>query len=79
MWQLRIDGDFTSSPVAAGNHIYVFNEAGVGQVIEDEGDRGRVVGGGDLKEIFICTPAIADDAIFIRSDQHLFKIAASSE
>ncbi|MCA9180296.1 MAG: PQQ-binding-like beta-propeller repeat protein [Planctomycetales bacterium] len=79
VWQLRIEGDFTSSPVAAGKHIYVFNEAGVGQVIEDEGDSGRVVGGGDLKEIFICTPAIADDAIFIRSDQHLFKIAAAPE
>ena len=76
LWQLRIEGDFTSSPVAAGKYIYVFSEAGVGQVIEDEGDSGRIVGGGDLKETFLCTPAVADDAIFIRSDQHLFKIAA---
>ncbi len=79
LWQLRIDGDFTSSPVAAGNRIYVFNELGLGQVIEDEGDSGRIVGGGDLKETFLCTPAVANDAIFIRSDHHLFKIAKSSE
>ncbi|MEO8271512.1 MAG: PQQ-binding-like beta-propeller repeat protein, partial [Aureliella sp.] len=65
LWQLRIDGDFTSSPVAAGKNIYVFNEAGAGQVIEDEGDSGRIIGGGDLKETFLCTPAVADDAIFI--------------
>jgi outer membrane protein assembly factor BamB len=75
LWQLRIEGDFTSSPVAAGKRIYVFSEAGVGQVIEDQGDSGSIVGGGDLKETFLCTPAVADGAIFVRSDQHLFKIA----
>lgn len=79
LWQLRIEGDFTSSPVAAGKYIYVFSEAGVGQVIEDLGDSGRIIGGGDLKETFLCTPAVADNAIFIRSDQHLFKISASSK
>lgn len=79
LWQLRIEGNFTSSPIAAGKRIYVFNESGLGQVIEDEGDSGRIIGGGDLKETFLCTPAVADDAIFIRSDQHLFKIAMPTE
>ncbi len=77
-WQLRIEGDFTSSPVSAGKLIYVFNEAGVGQVIEDMGESGRIVGGGDLKETLLCTPAVAHNAIFVRSDQHLFKIASGT-
>ncbi len=79
LWQLRIEGDFTSSPVAAGKYIYVFSEAGVGQVIEDQGESGQIVGGGDLKETFLCTPAVADNAIFVRSDQHLFKIATKQK
>ncbi len=78
LWQLRIEGDFTSSPIAAGNHIYVFSEAGVGQVIQDEGESGRIVGGGELKETILCTPAVADGALFVRSDNHLFKIAAKN-
>lgn len=77
LWQLRLEGDFTSSPVAAGKHIYIFSEAGQGQVIEDQGTSGAIIGGGDLKETLLCTPAVADDALFVRSDQHLFKIAAS--
>ncbi len=78
LWQLRIEGDFTSSPVSAGKHIYVFSEKGVGQVIEDQGESGVIVGGGDLQETFLCTPAVADNAIFVRSDEHLFKIASTS-
>ncbi len=76
VWQLRIEGDFTSSPIAAGRYIYVFSEAGVGQVIQDDGESGKIIGGGDLKETILCTPAVADHAIFVRSDNHLFKIAA---
>lgn len=77
IWQMRLDGkNFTSSPVAAGNFIYVFNESGKATIVEDTGDEGRVVGGGELNETILCSPAIADDALFVRSDQHLFKISA---
>ncbi|MCA9131012.1 MAG: PQQ-binding-like beta-propeller repeat protein [Planctomycetales bacterium] len=77
LWQMRLDGtNFTSSPVAAGNYIYVFEESGKATVVEDGGSEGRIVGGGNLNETILCTPAIANNALFVRSDQHLFKISA---
>lgn len=75
-WQLRLEGPFTSSPVAAAGHLYVFNEAGLGQVVGIGGDKGEVVGKGALNDVILATPAIADGALYIRSDRALWKIAA---
>jgi outer membrane protein assembly factor BamB len=75
-WQLRLEGPFTSSPVAAGGHLYVFNEAGLGQVVKLGGDKGEVVGKGDLRDVILATPAIAHDALYVRSDRALWKISA---
>ncbi|MBI86001.1 MAG: pyrrolo-quinoline quinone [Planctomycetaceae bacterium] len=73
-WRVRLKGNFTSSPVMAGGHLYCFNEQGVGQVIE-LGDKGRVVATNTLGEEIMCSPAIANDALYIRSFSHLWKIA----
>ena len=75
LWQIRLKGNFSSSPTAAGGRIYLFNSAGLGQVIELGEEKGRHVGGGDLGETILCSPAIADGALYIRSDHHLWKIA----
>jgi outer membrane protein assembly factor BamB len=81
-WQLRLQvqlgektsrGVFTSSPVAAGGHIYIFNEDGVVLVVK-AGETGEIVASHDFGEIILCTPAIADDALYVRSDKHLWKV-----
>jgi len=74
LWQVRLEGPITSSPVAAGGHLYVFNEKGQAQVVK-LGEKGEVVARNDLGETILCTPAIAHQAIFVRSDGHLWKIA----
>jgi len=83
LWQLRLQvplgektsrGSFTSSPVAAGGHLYLFNEDGVAIVVE-EGEKGQIVSSHDFGETILCTPAIADGALYVRSDKHLWKIA----
>lgn len=78
LWQLRLKGSFSSSPVAAGKLIYVVNDEGLAQVIEPgQGkERGKIVGEGDFHEPILCTPAIAGDALYIRSDAHLWKVSA---
>ena len=73
-WRVRLKGNFTSSPVVAGGYLYCFNEQGVGQVIE-LGDKGRVVATNTLGEGIMCSPAIANGALYIRSFSHLWKIA----
>ena len=76
-WQLRVTGPFSGSPVAAGGHLYVFNEKGDGHCIKLGDDAGEIVHTGNLAdEVFMCTPAMSNGAIYVRSDQHLWKIAA---
>ena len=83
LWQLRLqvqDGDktsrgvFTSSPVAAGGHIYIFNEDGVLMVVK-LGKTGEIVANHNFAETILCTPAIANGALYVRSDKHLWKVS----
>jgi len=73
-WRLRLQGNFSSSPVGGGGHVYCFNEEGVGQVIEP-GKKGRVVASNTLEEGFVSSPAIANRALYVRSHNYLWKIA----
>jgi outer membrane protein assembly factor BamB len=82
LWQLRAQvplgektsrGVFTSSPVAAGGHLYLFNEDGVAIVVKG-GEKGAVVSSHEFGETILCTPAISGGALYVRSDKHLWKI-----
>ncbi len=73
-WQLRLKGPFTSSPVGSGSHLVIFNEAGLGQVVNVAGEKGEIVSENDIKETILATPALSGNAIFVRSDKHLWKI-----
>jgi outer membrane protein assembly factor BamB len=77
LWQLRLKGNFSGSPVAAGGRLYVVSDEGLGQVIEPGAgtEPGKVVGTGDFKDTILCTPAIAGDALYVRSDKQLWKVA----
>jgi len=72
-WRLRLKGPFSGSPVANKTHFYVFSEDGLGQVVDLTGDEGKVVSTVDLKETILCTPAISGNALYLRSDAHLWK------
>jgi outer membrane protein assembly factor BamB len=75
LWQFRLkSGMYSASPVAANGHVYVFHEDGTGQVIKG-GDKAEVVGTHEFKETILGTPAIAGNAMYVRSDGHLWKIA----
>jgi outer membrane protein assembly factor BamB len=76
-WQLRIPGPFSGSPVAAGGHLFVFNENGEGHCVKLGEENGELVSTSNLaSEVVLCTPALSDGAIYVRSDQTLWKIAA---
>ena len=75
LWRLRLKGPFSATPVAAGKHLILFSEKGVGQVVDISGEEGVLVGENDLGETILGSPAISNDALFVRSDKHLWKIA----
>lgn len=75
----RLEGSFWSTPVLCGKHLLAFNhEDGIGQVVElGEGpDSVRVVARLALGERIQASPAVARGAVYIRSDHHLWKLAA---
>lgn len=76
-WKLRLTGPFSGSPVAAGGHLYFFNEKGEAHVVKPGDEQGELVSTNSLDETILCTPAIAHGAIYVRSDQTLWKIGTN--
>ena len=84
-WQLRLKGAIWGSPAIAGRNMYLVNRDGAGLVVRlppGEKDpklprRGELIGEGAIDEAVLSSPAIAGSALYIRSDAHLWKIAAA--
>jgi len=73
-WDLRVAGPFWASPVFADGKIYLVNDAGKVTVVRP-GPEPKIIATNDLQEKIYATPAVADGAIFIRSDHHLWCFA----
>ena len=74
LWQLRLKGRFWATPVAAGKHLHLVNADGLAQVVL-LGEKGKLAESCELGEKIQGTPAIADGALYVRSDGSLWKIA----
>ncbi len=73
-WSERLGGGFSASPVAAEGRIYFQNEAGIGFVVK-AGKTFELLAKNDLGERSLASVAVADGALFIRTEKHLWKIA----
>jgi outer membrane protein assembly factor BamB len=74
-WLKRLDGPFAASPVLADGKAFIVNEKGKAFVLALNNDRApEVLSANDLSETFLATPSIANGAIYLRSDQHLWCI-----
>jgi|GEM_PF-31517 len=81
LWQLRLQGPIWATPVISGNHLYAVSHGGLVQVVQlpeptDSPQKaGRVLHTCQLDEGILATPALADGAIYFRSDRWLWKFA----
>lgn len=73
-WNERLGGNFSASPVAAEGRIYFQNETGIGYVVK-AGKSFELLAKNDLGVRTLASPAVTDGALFIRSENHLWKIA----
>jgi hypothetical protein len=76
LFKARLGGvghTFSASPVAAGNHLYFLDEDGTTIVIEGA-DTYREVAQNALNEMSLASPAVADGALFIRTEKRLYRI-----
>lgn len=72
-WTKRLGGDFSASPVFAEGRIYFQNEAGVTSVVK-AGTTFELLSSNDLEERTLASPAVADNAVFLRSESNLWRI-----
>jgi outer membrane protein assembly factor BamB len=61
--QVRLKGNYSSSPVVAGGLLFCVNEDGI-----------VLVASCPFEETILCTPAATDGALYLRSDKHFWKI-----
>lgn len=75
LWQVRLHGQFSSTPLASNGHLFFFSEEGMATVVRPTKGAGEIVSQLDLTETILCSPAAANDALYVRSDGHVWKIA----
>ena len=72
--QKRLGGKWSSSPVGVAGRVYLTNESGRTIVI-DSGAEFSVLAENDIGEPVFASLAITSGEFFIRSDDHLFRVA----
>jgi outer membrane protein assembly factor BamB len=73
VWQERIGGEFSASPVYADGKIWFFSQEGKTSVVAP-GRTFQLLAENQLAEGFMASPAIVGKSFFIRTRTHLYRI-----
>ncbi len=77
VWQERMGGVYSATPVAVDGKIYLFSESGDALVLR-AGRESEILARNKLSEHIIASPAIANGKLFVRSDAYLIAIGTGS-
>ena len=69
--KLGSSGPYISSPIVAGDKLYIASRGGILTVFEI-GDSLKILAKSDLNEQIMATPAIVDNKLYIRTSDSLF-------
>jgi len=75
IWQLRLEGTHWATPVIAGDYMYCVNYDGKANVIRLGDEEGEVVGEASFEQSIHASPAVSNNALYVRSDRYLWKIS----
>lgn len=73
IWQKRLGGNFSASPVYADGKIYLPNEEGATTVIRP-GKTCEVLATNQLDDGCMASPAVLDSALLMRTKSHLYRL-----
>ncbi len=73
VWQQRIGGEYSASPVYADGKLWFFSEDGKTTVLKP-GRAFEVIGENKLDDGFLASPAIAGKAFYLRTRTHLYRV-----
>ena len=74
IWRERLGKGFSASPIIADGKLYVAKEEGNTSVVQ-LGDKPKILANNALKEQLLATPAVANGAIYLRTEKNLYCIA----
>jgi outer membrane protein assembly factor BamB len=77
-WMERLGGNFSASPVYAKGRILFLDESGHATWIA-AGREFQLLKKNEIPGRTLATPAFADGAMFLRTDEHLYRIEAAAE
>lgn len=78
VWQKRIGGEFSASPVYADGKIWFFSEDGKTTVIS-VGRNFELLAENQLDDGFMASPAIVGQAFYLRTRTHLYRIEKKAD
>ena len=73
VWQDRVKGNVSSSPIIAGTNLYVGTEEGIVYVIAT-GAEFKQISANDFGERIFASPAVSDGSLIVRTETHLYRI-----
>ena len=75
LWKNRVGGSYWATPVVSGKLMYFFASGGDARIVDLEAE-GKVISEYDLEASIYGSPAVGGQAVFVRSDDHLWKFGA---
>jgi outer membrane protein assembly factor BamB len=72
-WRERVQGNYSASPLLVNDRLYIFSEQGKATVLQ-AGKEFKPLATNMLSEGFMATPAIAGNAIFLRTKTDLYRV-----
>ncbi len=73
LWQERVGGNYSASPLLHQDRIYFFSEEGKTTVVAAEGEY-RELASSRLDGGFMASPAVIGDSLVLRTKTHLYRI-----
>ena len=73
VWQQRVGGTFSASPIHAAGRIYMFDEDGKTTVIQ-AGREFKILAENQLDNGFMASPAMAGNALYLRTRTDVYRI-----
>lgn len=77
-WRERINGKFSASPLLANGKIYFFNQDGETTVVAASSIFKKIAVN-ELEAGFMASPAVIGNAMFLRTETHLYRIESGAE
>ncbi len=77
VWSEKLPGNFSASPILTGDTLYAVTEDGVCYVVKISPDGAKIQFETDLAERTLASPILLGGALYLRTENHLWKITGN--